>query len=182
MKRYWVPLHLWNSVEDKQSNAETPQVTFLGTNMRAGIHAFLQTCHCPLSRCCLLEALELQHALSCKTSHCAECTSQRGERARWHWSAMLDQEGISSFERSKLETVYRQQQNFHWIQMEVLLWTKHLTHRGAEPRASWGWERSAARYLCSPLLIEVTKRYRLHQQNYCSGQITSLKHFKWTKN
>lgn len=27
MKTDWVPLHFWNSVEDKQSNAETPEVT-----------------------------------------------------------------------------------------------------------------------------------------------------------
>lgn len=175
MKTDWVPLHFGNLVEDKQSNAGTPKVTSKSRNWCSPLNVSLPS-------------LRMMPVRSKGTPACPEGIKlskihhQRRELAKWHWSAVLYQEGISSFERNELETVPKQQQNFCWTQMEELLWMKHLCCHGAEPRVSWSWERPTARYLCSPLVIEVKKRHRAHQQNYCAGQLTSLKHFKWTKN
>lgn len=66
MKKDQVQLHFCNSMQDEQGNAETPQVTLLGTNTRAGVHAFLQTSS---EDAVCSEAEGLHDSLSCKAPH-----------------------------------------------------------------------------------------------------------------
>lgn len=142
-------------------------------------------CHYPLWACCLLEARELQHALTCKTSHYPKSMSEKGMSQVTLICSVISRRNIIFWKRGAENCL---QQNLHWVQMEVL-WMKHLTCRGAEPRAP-GAGKDQQPGTCALLWLlkwkrdtEPTKRFIVlgnsHPWNVSNGPRTRSRKTVW---